>query len=184
MTENEKRMAGELYFNKDPDIKKDLEDSRLMCYLYNQINPNNYEEKRIILKKLLGQIEGSFYIEQPFRCDFGKNIFLGDNFYSNYNLTILDCNEVHIGKNCLIGPNVSIFTVGHPIDCIQRRQSLEYAYPVKIGNDVWIGGGVIINPGVIIGDNVIIGSGSVVTKNIPDNVMAVGNPCEVIKKIK
>ena len=124
-----------------------------------------------------------FYIEPPFHCDYGYNISIGQNFYSNYNCTILDCAQVTIGNNVLFGPNVSLFTAGDPIHPAPRNEGIEYAFPITIGNNVWIGGGVIVNPGITIGDNVVIGSGSVVTKDIPSNVIAVGNPCKVLKEI-
>lgn len=121
--------------------------------------------------------------EPPFRCDYGYNIEIGENFYSNYNCTILDCAKVTIGNNVLFAPNVSLFTAGHPIDATLRAQEYEYAFPITIGNDVWIGGNTVINPGVTIGSNVVIGSGSVITKDIPSNCIAAGNPCRVIRDI-
>jgi len=181
MNELEKRLSGELYDNQHPDMINQLERSRTICFEFNHTNPLFYTKKEELLRGLLGQVKNKFYIEQPFHCDFGSNIFLGENFYSNYNLTILDCNKVSIGDNCLIGPNVTIITVNHPLDSKLRNKSLEYALPVTIGNDVWIGASAVINPGVVIGNNVVIGSGSVVTKDLPDNVVAVGNPCRVIK---
>lgn len=132
---------------------------------------------------MFGKVKGSFFIEPPFRCDYGYNIDVGENFYANYNCTILDCAQVLIGDNVLFGPNVSLFTAGHPIHLETRHEGLEFALPIVIGNDVWIGGGTIVNPGVTIGHNVVIGSGSVVTKHIPSDSIAVGNPCKVMRKI-
>jgi acetyltransferase-like isoleucine patch superfamily enzyme len=136
-----------------------------------------------VIKKLFGKIGSNFTIESPFRCDYGYNIFAGEKFYANYNCVILDCARVTIGNNVFFGPNVSLFTAGHPIHFEPRNTGLEYAFPITIGNNVWIGGGAIINPGITIGDNVVIGSGSIVTKNIPSNSIAVGNPCKVIRNI-
>lgn len=119
----------------------------------------------------------------PFHCDYGKNIEVGENFFANYNCIILDVAKVTIGKNVMFAPNVSIYTAGHPIHPDSRNSGYEYGIPVTIGDNVWIGGSVVINPGVTIGNNVVIGSGSVVTKDIPDNVIAVGNPCRVIREI-
>ena len=123
-------------------------------------------------------------IEPPFHCDYGYNIHVGEKFYANFDCIILDVGEVRIGKNCLLAPRVCIFTVGHPIDPELRSTGVEAAKPVIIGDNVWIGGNTVINPGVTIGDNVVIGSGSVVTKDIPSNVVAVGNPCKPIKTLK
>ena len=124
-----------------------------------------------------------FYVEPPFRCDYGYNIEIGDHFYANFNLTILDCAKVSIGNNVFIGPNVSLFTAGHPIHAHLRDQNYEWAREINIGNSVWLGGNVVINPGVSIGNNVVIGSGSVVTRDIPDDVFASGNPCRVIRQL-
>lgn len=141
------------------------------------------EARNAILQKLFGKTRGNFYVEPPFRCDYGYNIEIGDNFYANYNLVILDCARVKIGDNVFIAPNVGIYTAGHPIHSDLRNEGLEFALPIEIGNSVWIGGNVVINPGIKIGDNTVIGSGSVVTKNIPPNVLAVGNPCKVLRSI-
>ena len=125
-----------------------------------------------------------FVLEAPFRCDYGYNIHLGENFFANYNLVILDCARVSIGKNALIGPDVGIYTAGHPVHPVPRSRDLEFALPITIGDNVWIGGKVLINPGISIGDNAVIGSGSVVTRDIPSNVIALGNPCKVLREIK
>lgn len=184
MNEKEKMLAGELY---DANYNEELEKERLKakdcCYEYNQIKPSNREEKKKIMKALLGKTKENFIIEQPFMCDYGYNIEIGENFYSNHNLIILDANKVKFGDNVFIAPNCGFYTAGHPIDIKQRNQGLEYAKPIEVGNNVWIGGNVVVLPGVKIGDNSVIGAGSVVTKDIPANSVAVGNPCKVIKKI-
>lgn len=141
------------------------------------------EERQAVLKELFGAVGRNPRVTPLFYCDLGFNIFIGDDFYSNYNLTILDCANVTIGNNCYIADNVGIYAVGHPTDRLLRRVDIEYGAPVVIGDDVWIGGHTVINPGVTIGDNVVIGSGSVVTHDIESGVVAAGNPCRVIRKI-
>lgn len=141
------------------------------------------EERQAVLKELFGAVGRNPRVTPLFYCDLGFNIFIGDDFYSNYNLTILDCAKVTIGNNCYIADNVGIYAVGHPTDRLLRRVDIEYGAPVVIGDDVWIGGHTVINPGVTIGDNVVIGSGSVVTRDIESGVVAAGNPCRVIRKI-
>lgn len=183
MTEKEKMIAGELYYANNKELAEDRFLAQSLCYKFNQIEPRQIKAKKQVLKNLLGKTTAAFYVEPPFRCDYGYNIEVGDNFYANYNLTILDCAPVKIGDNVMIAPNVSIFTATHPIHHEIRNTGLEYARPITIGNNVWIGGNTVINPGVTIGDNTVIGAGSVVTKNIPSNVVAVGNPCKVYREI-
>jgi len=154
-----------------------------MTFNFNNLHPSKIDERSELIKKLLGKVSRNFLIESPFQCDYGYNIFIGENFYSNYNCTILDNAKVTIGDNVMFASNVSLFTAGHPIHFEPRKAGIEYAFPITIGDNVWLGGGVIINPGITIGDNVVIGSGSVVTKDIPSNSMAVGNPCNVIRVI-
>lgn len=182
-TQKSKRLACELYNNQDPLLLREHLKVQTLLYKYNLLPPAKTAKRFRLLSKMLGAVPKDACIEQPFHCDFGYNIYVGRHFYSNYNLTILDCNKVTIGNNCFIGPNVSILTVNHPQDRDTRIQNLEYAKPISIGDDVWIGGGVIINPGVTIGDNVIIGSGSIVTKDIPSHFLAAGNPARIIKKL-
>lgn len=184
MTEKEKMLAGMLYNSIDC---KELTDARLeckrLCREYNTLDPLDTEKKQHVMKKILGKTKNNYWIEAPFICDYGYNIEVGENFFANYNLVILDCAKVTIGDNVLIAPNVGIYTAGHPLVAEQRNRCLEYAYPITIGNNVWIGGGVQILPGVTIGDNSVIGAGSVVTKDIPANTVACGNPCRVIREI-
>ena len=165
-----------------------LAEERLACkrlvYQFNMLPPDQSGEGNAILRKLLGKIGENFHISPFFRCDYGFNIEIGENFYANYNLTILDVNKVIIGDNAQFAPNVSIYTAGHPIHPESRNSGYEYGIPVTIGDNVWIGGGVIIMPGVTIGNNVVIGAGSVVTKDIPDNTIAFGNPCRVMRENK
>ncbi len=150
---------------------------------FNNFRPSEINNRNEIIKKLFSKVSDNIFIEPPFRCDYGYNIYIGENFYANYNCIILDCDKVIIGDNVMFAPNVSLFTAGHPIHFEPRNAGIEYAFPITIGNNVWIGGGVIINPNVTISDNVVIGSGSVVMKDIPCNSIAVGNPCKVIREI-
>lgn len=179
----EKMIAGEPYQAMGRELFDERQHAKEELHKYNNLAPSKIKERNQILKQLLGKTGKSFFIEPPFRCDYGYNIELGENFYANYNLTILDCAKVSIGVNVMIAPNVSLFTAGHPIHHEPRVAGWEYALPITIGDHVWIGGNTVINPGVSIGNNSVIGSGSVVTKDIPDNVVAVGNPCRVIKYI-
>lgn len=183
MTEKEKMIAGKAYKAFGEELLKERQHAKEVIFDYNALRPTEIEKRNTMLRGFLGKTGNNFFVEPPFRCDYGYNIFLGENFYSNYNLTVLDCNKVTIGDHVLIGPNVSIFTAGHPVTHELRAEEYEFALPITIGNHVWIGGGSIINPGVTIGDNTIIGSGSVVTKDIPANVIAVGNPCKVLREI-
>jgi len=183
MTEKEKMLSGKPYKGFNDELVKERQDTKEVLYDFNLLRPSEIEKRNEWIGKLFGRVGKEFYIEPPFRCDYGYNISIGENFYSNYNCTILDCAQVTIGNDVLFGPNVSLFTAGHPIHSVPRNEGIEYAFPITIGNNVWIGGGVIVNPGITIGDNVVIGSGSVVTKDIPPNVIAVGNPCKVLKEI-
>jgi acetyltransferase-like isoleucine patch superfamily enzyme len=164
-----------------------LEEERTACkkkiYRYNQIMPGQWAELDEALRGLLGRAGKNAYIEPPFRCDYGWNIEVGDDFYANYNLTVLDVAKVTIGDHVMLAPNVSIYTAGHPLHPDSRNSGYEYGIPVTIGDNVWIGGNVVILPGVTIGSNAVIGAGSVVSKDIPAWSLAVGNPCRVIRKI-
>lgn len=184
MTEREKMLAGELYFaGGDPELKKQIRYAQKLCGIYNNISPYNKKKKKKILKKLLGKTGERFSIEPNFFCDYGYNIELGEDFYMNHNCVILDCAKVTFGKNVFVAPNCGFYTAGHPLDVEQRNKSMEFAKPITVGDNVWIGGNVVVLPGVTIGNNTVIGAGSVVTKDIPSNVVAVGNPCRVIKKL-
>ena len=179
-----KMLAGQIY---DANYDKELFEKRILakdlCQKFNNCEFTKLEEKKKILENLFQKEINIMGIEPNFYCDYGFNIYLGKNFYSNHNLVILDANKVEFGDNVFIGPNCSLYTSGHPLDYETRNKGLEYAKPIKVGNNVWIGGNVCVMPGVTIGDNVVIGAGSVVNKNIPSNCVAVGNPCKVIKGI-
>jgi maltose O-acetyltransferase len=183
-SEKEKMLAGELYTALDPELGALNLRAQLLLHDFNSSTPNEIEKRRTIVPQLFGQIGSNFEVKQPFYCDYGSNIFAGDNLFINYDCVIIDCNVVRLGNNVLLAPKVQIYTAHHPITGDERRTGLELASPVSIGEDVWIGGGAIICPGVTIGAGTTIGAGSVVTKDIPPNVVAVGNPCRVIRFLK
>lgn len=184
MTEKEKARLGLLYdANYDEELLAERRRCKELCFQFNQLSPLKELEQKEIIGKLFGKTKENFCVTAPFYCDYGYNIEIGENFYSNHNLVILDGAKVEIGDNVFIAPNCCITTAGHPINIDERNRGLEYAYPIKIGNNVWIGAGANILLGVTIGDNVTIGAGSVVNKSIPANSIAVGNPCKVIKTI-
>lgn len=182
MTEKERMLSGQLYNSKDKELREDCKRSRMLTRLFNATTEEQMEYRVQLLKELFASVGEGIYVEPPFRCDYGCHIFVGDSFYANFDCIILDVCEVKIGSNVLFGPRVCIYTAAHPIDSEVRR-SLEFGKEVKIGDNVWIGGNSVVNPGVTIGNNVVIGSGSVVTKDIPDDVIAVGNPCRILRKI-
>ena len=183
MTEKQKMLAGKPYKASDDVLFSERQYAKEMIFDFNSLRPSEIDKRNAILKKLFGRTGQNFFIEPPFRCDYGYNIDIGENFYANYNCVILDCAAVTIGSNVLFAPNVCLYTAGHPIHHAPRNAELEYAFPIAIGNNVWIGGNVTITPNVSIGDNAVIGAGSVVTKDIPANAIAVGNPCKVIRTI-
>ena len=180
--EKSKRLDGQLYYNQDPLLLEEHLNVQMLLHQYNHLSPDKRKKRRKLLKQILDHPPKDACIEQPFHCDFGYNIRIGSHFYSNYNLTILDCNTVTIGHHCLIGPNVSIITVNHPQDRKLRSRSLEYAKPVSIGNDVWIGYEAVILAGVTIGDGAIIGTRAVVTKDVPPYTIVGGVPAKPIRK--
>ncbi|WP_113674276.1 sugar O-acetyltransferase [Vallitalea guaymasensis] len=183
MTQKE-RMLAELPYKAWLDgLKEERMENKKKIYSYNNLSPDKTEEMKSTIKSILGKSGENVFIEQPFRCDYGKNIEVGENFFANYNCIMLDVGKIIIGKNVMFAPNVAVYTAGHPIHPDSRNSGYEYGIGVTIGDNVWIGGNVVINPGVNIGNNVVIGSGSVVTKDIPDNMIAVGNPCKVIREI-
>ncbi|PJI07576.1 MULTISPECIES: sugar O-acetyltransferase [Clostridium] len=178
------RMLSELPYKAWLDgLEEERIKNKLKIYEYNLLRPDEKSKMNKLIKDILGKTGESIHVEQPFHCDYGKNIEVGNNFFANYNCVILDVGKVVIGENVLFAPNVSVYTAGHPIHPEPRNSGYEYGIKVIIGDNVWIGGNVIINPGVKIGNNAVIGSGSVITKDIPDDVIAVGNPCRVVRKI-
>lgn len=182
MTEREKMEAGYLYLPSGELVEhrfkiQDLVDD------YNKFKPSQVEERAEFLKGILGKVGKNVNILPPFKCDYGYHIEVGDNFFANYNFIVLDGNYVRIGDNVWIAPNVGIYAAGHPLDTEERIAGLEYAFPVTIGDNVWIGGSTTIIGGVTIGKNSVIGAGSVVIRDIPEGVLAAGNPCRVIRKL-
>ena len=184
MTEKAKMLNGELYDSSDKQLVDELIKAKKLCNQYNNLCIEDIEKGNEIIKKLFSKTGNEFMIMPNFYCDYGFNIEIGEKFYSNHNLVILDGNKVTFGDNVFIAPNCGFYTAGHPLEYERRNQGLEYAKPIKVGNNVWIGGNVVVLPGVTIGDNVVIGAGSIVNKDIPSNSIAVGNPCKVIKKLE
>lgn len=177
-------MLGMLYdANYNPQLIAERRACQEMCRDYNDLRPADIEGREAMLRRILGYVAGALLIEQPFRCDYGYNVRVGDNLYANYNLVILDEAPVVFGDNVFIAPNCGFYTAGHPLDAERRNQGLEYARPISVVNNVWIGANVCVLPGVTIGDNCVIGAGSVVCRDIPAHSLAVGNPCRVIKKL-
>lgn len=182
MTEKEKMEKGYLY-QPQGELSAFRETVQDKIVEYNKLLPSQFQERAAFLAKILGKVGKNVNALPPFRCDYGYNVEVGDNFFSNYNCIILDGNKVRIGDNVMLAPNVGIYAAGHPFDVEQRNAGLEYAFPVTIGNNVWIGGNTVIIGGVTIGDNTVIGAGSVVIRDIPANVLAAGNPCKVIREL-
>jgi acetyltransferase-like isoleucine patch superfamily enzyme len=183
MNQKERMLAGLPYKAWLDGLREERMENKLKIHKYNQLCPDEEEKIEELIRSILGKAGKGVHIEAPFHCDYGSNIEAGDYFYANYNCTILDVGKVIIGDNVMFAPNVSIYTAGHPIHPDSRNSGYEYGIPVTIGNNVWIGGNVVINPGVTIGNDVVIGAGSVVTKDIPDRVVALGNPCRVVRQI-
>jgi len=182
-TEFNKMIDGRLYDANDSYLSELRLKSRGTCFEINKLSPDESSKKKKLLKTLFGRLGENFEILSPFYCDYGINIVAGNNLYINFNCTILDCNIVSIGDNVFFGPNVQIYTAFHPLNAEERIKGPELALPVTIGDKVWLGGGVIVCQNVNIGNNTTIGAGSVVTRDIPANVFAAGNPCRVIKKL-
>ena len=201
MTEKEKMLNGELYL---PDTDKTLFQERMnckiLCHQYNSLSPDKLEERKSLVKQIVGKTQEKFHIEQPLYCDYGYNIEIGENFYSNHNIVILDCAKVKFGDNVFIGPNCGFYTAEHPLDAQTRNKGLEYAKPIIVGNNVWFGGGVQVVAGVTIGNNVVIGAnativgeieigdfaqigaGAVIAQNVPAGCTAVSQKARIIFK--
>lgn len=183
MTQKERMLAGLPYRALQDGLAEEQLECRKKIYAFNLLLPEQRAQIPQKLKELFGKTGENLFIEPPFHCDYGRNIEVGNNFFANFNFTVLDTGKVTIGENVQIAPNVSIYTAGHPIHPASRNSGYEYGIPVTIGDNVWIGGNSVILPGVTIGSNVVIGAGSVVTKDIPDWCIAAGNPCRVIRPI-
>lgn len=183
-TEKEKMLSGELYQASDPELVKDRLSARRLTRLFNQSLETDDELRKELLLELFGSTGKNYYVEPTFRCDYGYNIHVGENFYANFDCVLLDVCEIRIGDNCFLAPGVHIYTATHPIEAKERVSGAEFGKPVTIGHNVWIGGRTVINPGVRIGNNAVIASGAVVTRDVPDNVVVGGSPAKVIKLIE
>lgn len=177
------RRDREMAYISDEAVMEEQRLTRKLLQEFNRADRSDFENLEKLGRQLFGKTGKGFFVNPPFYCDYGSHIEVGDNFYANYNCTILDVAKVKIGDNVLLAPNVAIYTAGHPLHPDSRNSMYEYGIHVTIGDNVWIGGNVVITPGVTIGDNTVIGAGSVVTKDIPSDVVAAGNPCRVIRKI-
>lgn len=184
MTDKERMEQGKLYFPNDASILEEQMNCLELLYDFNQTRPSESQKRKELLQKMFAEIGEGCYIEPPFHANWGgKHVHFGKSVYANFNLTIVDDTEVFVGDHVMFGPNVTLATAAHPIHPGLRAKAAQYNRPIHIGNNVWLGSGVMVMPGVSIGDNTVIGAGSVVTKNIPSNVVAVGNPCRVLREI-
>lgn len=179
----QRMIKGQYYRATDPDLYAIRREGRKLADIFNSINPDDHDARQAAFRDVVGSVGDNPWAESIFRVDYGCNITIGDNFYANYNCTLLDVAPITIGDFVMLGPGVQMVTSLHPLAARARRSTAEYARPITVGDNVWLGAGVIVNPGVTIGSNVVIGSGSVVTRDIPDNVMAVGNPCRILRDI-
>jgi len=183
-TNNERLHTGELYLPNDPELAKQQEACLDQLYDFNQTRPTETAKRQVLLKKMFAEIGSDCYIEPPFHSNFGgHHVHFGTGVYANFNLTMVDDTHIYVGDRTMFGPNVTIATAGHPIIPELRAQGYQYNAPVHIGANCWLGAGVIVLPGITIGDNVVIGAGSIVTKDLPDNVVAVGNPAHILRSV-
>ncbi|WP_418281143.1 sugar O-acetyltransferase [Halorubrum sp. DTA98] len=180
-TQKERMLNGEPYDAADSELVAERERARALTNRYNRSGADEHERRRELLDDLLGSLGDGCEIEPPFRCDYGYNVHLGANVYANVDCVVLDVCRVEIGRDCLIGPGVHVYTATHPVDPAMRREGLESGRPVTIGENVWIGGRAVINPGVTIGDDAVVGSGAVVTSDVPDGVVVRGNPARIAR---
>ncbi|WP_105102858.1 sugar O-acetyltransferase [Microbulbifer pacificus] len=184
MSELRKMLSGEMYNPADPELAERRLRARLLFEELNSISQQDRPRRDRLIRALFGSAGQQIQIESPFHCDYGENIHVGENFFANFGCVILDVAEVRFGDNCMLAPQVGIYTATHPLDPEERRSGREYAKPVTIGNDCWIGGMAVINPGVTLGDNVVVASGAVVTRSYGDNVVLAGNPARVIRTLE
>lgn len=182
-TEKDKMLSGELYNALDPKLAEERMRTRMLILALNETREDEAEKRKNILGELMPNADASLWLQPPFYCDYGYNMHIAEGVFFNFNCIVLDVMTVKIGRRTLFGPNVQIYTATHPVDYKERASGLEFAKPVSIGEDVWIGGSAVICPGVNIADRTVIGAGSVVTKDIPSDVFAAGNPCRVIRKL-
>lgn len=183
-SEKAKMLAGELYDPTDSELEAARKRARKLTRRYNRTAPDEDGQRRELLEDLLGSRGEACTIEPSFRCDYGSNIHVGEGFFANFDCVFLDVCRIEVGRNCLVGPGVHVYTATHPLEADERAEGLEYGEPVTIGDGVWIGGRAVINPGVTIGDEVVVGSGAVVTEDVPDGVVVQGNPATVVRKLE
>lgn len=184
MGQKEKMHTGEMYNPGDPEIFREQLKRLDRLQVFNNLPPSALEKRQEMLRDMFAEIGENCYIESPLHTNFGgRHVHFGNNVYANFNLTLVDDTHIYVGDNTMFGPNVTVATAGHPIHPELRRRGLQYNMPVRIGKNCWLGAGVILLPGVTVGDNVVIGAGSVVTNDLPDNVVAVGNPCRVLRAV-
>lgn len=183
LSEKEKMIRGELYKAFDEELLHERQRAKELCFRFNQTPPFEQQQRQTLLKELLPNASGNVWMESPFHVDYGYMLHVGDNFYANHGCTILDCNIIRIGNNCLLAPHVCISAAAHPIDPTLRTSGAEFTAPITIGENVWIGANATICPGVTLGNNVVVGAGAVVTKNFPDNVVIGGVPAKIIKHV-
>lgn len=183
MNTRERMENGQLYFCTDEEVAKEQLKCLDRLYDFNRTRPSEMPKRMALLKEILAEVGENCYVEPPLHANWGINTHFGNNVYANFNLTLVDDCDIYVGDSVMFGPNVTVAVAGHPIDPGLRRKVAQFNIPVRIGNNVWIGAGAVILPGVTIGDNSVIGAGSIVTKDIPANVVAVGNPCRVLREI-
>ena len=181
--EREKMLAGELYNPRDPELVADRERARELVRLYNQTGASDHESRKLLLRELLGSVGDSPAVEPPFRCDYGTQLTVGDDFFANFGCVFLDVCPIDFGDRCLLGPSVHVYTATHPLDPEVRAEGREYGEPVTVGDDVWVGGQAVLNPGVEVGDRSVVASGAVVTRDVPAGVVVQGNPAEVVREL-
>ncbi|WP_254279490.1 sugar O-acetyltransferase [Haloarcula marina] len=182
-SEKERMLRGDLYDADDPQLVAERNHARELTRRYNQTATDEDAERDAILTDLLGSRGEDCHVEPPFRCDYGSNVHVGENFYANFDCVVLDVCRVDIGKNCQLGPGVHVYTATHPLDASERIAGPEYGKPVTVGDNVWVGGRAVLNPGVTVGNDAVVASGAVVTEDVPDNVVVGGNPATVVKEL-
>jgi len=176
-------LAGELYNPRDPELVADRERARELVRLYNQTGASDHESRKLLLRELLGSVGDSPAVEPPFRCDYGTQLTVGDDFFANFGCVFLDVCPIDVGDRCLLGPSVHVYTATHPLDPEVRAEGREFGEPVTVGDDVWVGGQAVLNPGVAVGDRSVVASGAVVTRDVPAGVVVQGNPAEVVREL-
>jgi maltose O-acetyltransferase len=183
-SEKAKMLNGELYDASDQELVAERERARELTRQYNRTSETEHERRDDLLRDLLGSTGDDCWIEPPFRCDYGYNIHVGENFYANFGCVVLDVCRVEVGRNCMVGPGAHIYTATHPLDATERNAGAEYGKPVTIGDDAWIGGRAVINPGTSVGNGSVVGSGAVVTDDVPSSVVVQGNPAMVVRELE